>query len=250
MEKQTYSLGVSLTSLSSTSSDSNLEHGKADYSASASSSSIRSDTHVSNKPHVDVPSAVRQALVSKGLIVDSYGVVCWDGHSSSHPRRWSIARKTYNSAVICTMEFVMTLVSNAGSTIVPKAMSELGIGREAGLLYFTTLYLLGQATGGLILPPLAESYASSRIYTTSAIGFSAACVIIGSCPSVAVVAVFRFISGFLSAMPCVVAAGSIENMWDTKARIWLIHIWIASSVLGLAFAPPVTTAIDESQLGW
>ncbi|KAF2167541.1 hypothetical protein M409DRAFT_66065 [Zasmidium cellare ATCC 36951] len=206
----------------------------------------------SDRNTVDVPADISFALLQKGFDIDRQGVVRWrqDSITSIHPRRWSLLRKSYDSAVICFMEFIMTLISNTGSSIAPYAMEDLGISRELALFYFTTLYLLGQAIGGLILPPVAESFGGRSIYLTSTIAYSACCVILGACPTVPVVIVMRFASGFLSAMPAVVACGSIENMWDTKARIWLVHVWISSAVAGLACAPTIATVISESHLRW
>lgn len=164
---------------------------------------------------VDVPADISFALLQKGFDVDRHGVVRWrqDSVTSVHPRRWPLLRKSYDSAVICFMEFVMTLISNTGSSIAPYAREDLNISRELALFYLTTLYLLGQAIGGLILPPIAESFGGRSIYLTSTIAYSACCVVIAACPTVPVIVVMRFASGFLSAMPAVVACGSIENMW-------------------------------------
>ncbi|KAK4500868.1 hypothetical protein PRZ48_009060 [Zasmidium cellare] len=194
------------------------------------------DSHEQNT--VDVPADVSFALLQKGFDVDRQGVVRWRQNSvtSVHPRRWPLLRKSYDSAVICFMEFVMTLISNTGSSIVPYAKDDLGISRELGLFYFTTLYLLGQAIGGLILPPVAESFGGRSIYLTSTIAYSACCVVLGACPTVPVVIVMRFATGFLSAMPAVVACGSIENMpWlfyiaaIVTAAIALMCCWMTES---------------------
>lgn len=249
MEGRPLDLEASLSSLTCSTQDDYLQNGKEEQISPERPSQGRCDPNIDKTDVAKVPEEVRQALTAKGLAVDDNGVVSWSELTKLHPRRWSTARKTYNSAIICFLEFFMTLISNAGSTIVPIAAPELEIGREMGLFYFTTLYLLGQAVGGVLLPPLTESYASS-IYTISTFGFSVSCVIIGARPLVPVIAVFRFISGFLSAMPAVVAAGNIENMWNTKARIWVIHVWICGAVIGLAFAPSITTGVIESSLGW
>jgi MFS family permease len=65
-----------------------------------------------------------------------------------------------------------------------------------------------------------------------------------------VVIVARFISGFLSAMPTVAAASSIENMWDSRARIWVVHLWISGAIIGISVAPALTTLVRESHLKW
>lgn len=204
-------------SVALTDSTDSIAWQKEDLRSPSRSPSCKAPGH---PPPVDVPAGVSFALLQKGFDIDRHGVVSWrqDSVTSVHPRRWPLLRKSYDSAVICFMEFVMTLISNTGSSIAPYAKEDLGISRELALFYFTTLYLLGQAIGGLILPPVAESFGGRSIYLSSTIAYSACCIVLGACPTVPVIAVMRFATGFLSAMPAVVACGSIENMWVSIYR--------------------------------
>ena len=192
--------------LSAVDSVASTDSGSEKAVRSPSSYTLTGSVGSSAQPRVvQVPTDVTNALQSKGLYADQEGIVRWrqDSVQSVHPRRWSLLRKSYDSAVICFMEFVMTLISNTGPSIAPEAKDDLRISNELALFCFTTLYLLGQALGGLVFPPLAESFGGRSIYVSSTIGFSAACVILGACPTLPVVMVVRLITGFLSAMPAV-----------------------------------------------
>lgn len=199
---------------------------------------------------VQVPSDAAKELYTRGFQFDSYGVVTFSETSKMHPRNWRLVRKTYDSALICFLEFFMTLISNTGSSIALESAASLGLGRTAALVCFTTLYMVGQALGGLVFPPLAESFGGRTIYVSTTFGYAIFCLIMAVWPNVPCIVIGRFGSGLLSAMPAVVAAGSIENMWDLRARIWLIHIWIATAVLGLALGPPTATYLSTSSYGW
>ena len=201
-------------------------------------------------PCVLIPRRVADKLAARGFEVSDEGIVRWAKDSLTHPRHWPLLRKIYDSAIICFLEFFMTLVSNTGSSIAPFAAEELGVSREMALFYFTTVYLVGQAIGGLVFPPIAESFGGRTIYVTSTSGFAVFCVLLAAYPTLYVVVVCRFITGLLSAMPCVVATGSIENMWDMTSRTFLIHIWICAAVIGLALGPPMATYISTSTLEW
>lgn len=76
------------------------------------------------------------------------------------------------------------------------------------------------------------------------------CLMIGLAPSVATVAVGRFVSGALSAMPTVVATGSIENMWDSRGRVLAIDVWAIAGFLGMAIGPVYATYVSESNMDW
>lgn len=199
---------------------------------------------------LSVPHTVTEKLKAKGFEVSEEGIVRWAKDSLTHPRRWSLLRKCYDSAIIIFLECFMTLVSNTGSSIAPFAAKDFDIDREMALFCLTTVYLIGQAIGGLIFPPIAESFGGRTIYVSSTIGFALFCLIMAAYPTIQVMVLCRFITGLLSAMPCVVATGSIENMWDMTSRTFLIHIWIAGAVVGLAVGPPLATFISTSPLGW
>ncbi|KAF2773928.1 MFS multidrug transporter [Teratosphaeria nubilosa] len=211
---------------------------------------VQDRSNISKDEPVHVPCRVRKQLSDRGFDVDSYGVVRWRPESRTHPRQWPLKRKAYVSALICFLEFFMTMVSNTGSNVSMCAMSKLGVGRELAVFCFVTVYLLGQAVGGSIFPPVAEAFGGRMIYVSTTFGFALACFVTAVSGSLWSIVAGRFLAGFFAAVPCVVAAGSIENMWDVRARIFLIHGWIASAVLGLASGPAIATYISTSRLEW
>ncbi|KAI7360880.1 hypothetical protein KC336_g21910 [Hortaea werneckii] len=198
---------------------------------------------------VNIPSEVSITLSEKGFVVDRYGSVSFKQDSVSHPRRWPLYRKVFDSALICFLEYFMTMI-NTGATVSHHASAHFHISPTVAILCTVTVYLLGQAVGGLVFPPIAESFGHRTIYVSSTFGFAVLCLIIGAGHEHLIpVVAGRLLSGFLSAIPATVACGSIENMWDERARIFTVHAWISSAVLGLASGPPIATYISTS-LGW
>jgi hypothetical protein len=164
------------------------------------------------KKVVVVPQKVSTALHAEGFAVDDEGIVRWAPDSLTHPRQWPLGQKLYDTALICFLEFFVTLISNTGSSIAPLAAEELGTGRELALFCFTTLYLIGQAVGGLIFSPIAESFGGRTIYVFSTLGYALFSLFVALWPTLSVVVVGRLMTGLLSAIPAVVATSSIENM--------------------------------------
>ncbi|EME89369.1 uncharacterized protein MYCFIDRAFT_55780 [Pseudocercospora fijiensis CIRAD86] len=204
----------------------------------------------SGPPQRTLPAHVHEALDKYGFTADSSGVVTWQTGHQNHPRHWPFLRKAYDSSIIIILEFFMTLISNTGSSIALEASDQLRVSRQTALFCFTTVYLLGQAFGGLIFPPICESFGGRTIYVSSTFGFAMACLLMAAWPTLPVIVIGRLFSGAMSAMPAVVATGSIENMWAIQARTWLIYLWIAAAVLGLALGPPTATYIATSEYGW
>lgn len=216
----------------------------------SASSRFSTFTSSGDKPFQHVPHDITKMLDRKGFEVDPWGTVTWREESSTHPRNWPLIQKCYDTALICFLEFFMTLVSNTGSSMADRTYSELKISRVTALMCFTLAYLSGQAIGGLILPPVSETFGGRTIYVLATVGFAFGNVLIGTFPKIPVVVTARFFTGFLSAMPSTVAIGSLENMWNARARIWTVHIWIAGAVVGLSLGPPAAVYIATSPLEW
>jgi hypothetical protein len=79
--------------------------------------------------------------------------------------------------------------------------------------------------------------------------YSMSCIIIAIVPSVTGVVVGRLLSGFLSAIPTNVVAGSIEDMFNAKDRIWFLSLWMMLAPWGLALGPIYSTYIIYA-LNW
>lgn len=107
-------------------------------------------------------------------------------------------------------------------------------------------YLLGQGIGGVLFPATSEAFGRKRLYIISTALYSVFCVLVGVVPSLAGVVVGRFLSGFLSAMPTIVVAGSIEDMFNSKSRVWLIFLWAFVANTGLVIGPIMSIYITSS----
>jgi MFS family permease len=110
-------------------------------------------------------------------------------------------------------------------------------------------YLIGQAIGGVFFPPYSETFGRKTLYVASTLGFSAFSAIVASVPSLAAVVVARFITGFLSAIPTIVVAGSIEDVFNIRARVWMIFIWATTGNVAVCIGPIYSTYITNT-LGW
>ena len=111
-------------------------------------------------------------------------------------------------------------------------------------------YLLGQAIGSLVLPPFTESFGRRPSYIIGCALFSVSNIVVAAPNHIAGVVVGRFLSGFASALPSTVACGSLEDIWDARARIWALSAWIIFAVSSLGIGPVVGTYVATSRLGW
>ncbi|KAI1854654.1 hypothetical protein JX265_007478 [Neoarthrinium moseri] len=175
--------------------------------------------------------------------------VRWSRANQRHPRNWSKARKAYDTGLIIWVDVYTTAVNSAGGAAASEARHEYGISTTMSVFVFVTLYLLGQGVGGVIFPPYSEAFGRKKLYIVSTGLYSIFCVMIAVVPSLAGVAIGRFMTGVLSGIPTTITSGSIEDLFNAKDRIWCIFLWAMISNLGLALGP-IMSAYIIAALGW
>jgi MFS family permease len=100
-----------------------------------------------------------------------------------------------------------------------------------------------------MMPPFSESFGRRKPYIYSCAAFSIGSLLTGIVPSAAGVFFGRFMSGFASAVPSVVIAGSIEDMYASTHRVWMILLWNSSTTLALTIGPIYGSYIAHA-IGW
>lgn len=75
------------------------------------------------------------------------------------------------------------------------------------------------------------------------------CMVIGLARSMPLIIVMRIIAGLLSAIPYTIIGGSIEDMFNSHARIWTMYYWTVASNIGLILGPIMSSYMIAS-LDW
>ncbi|KAL4999744.1 subtilisin-like protein [Aspergillus recurvatus] len=185
---------------------------------------------------------LQQSLAQYGLRVAADGYhVQWAVGNPRHPRNWVISRKIHDISLLIFLEFFTYCSSNSWCSWYCK--------RKELRANLTCRYLLGQALGGIILPPYSECFGRKKLYIISSATYSICCVIIAAVPSVKGVVFGRILSGFLSAIPSTIVVGSVEDMFNSRDRVWMIWIWALVANLGLVVGPIMGTFIT-ADLHW
>lgn len=79
--------------------------------------------------------------------------------------------------------------------------------------------------------------------------FSLFCILVGAVSSIAATIVGRFATGVLSAIPPIIMAGSIEDMFNSGSRIWMIYVWSMAANLGFCIGPIVGYYVT-AEINW
>ncbi|GLA37344.1 hypothetical protein CBS63078_1314 [Aspergillus niger] len=165
----------------------------------------------------------------------------WARTNPKHPRNWHPVRKSYDIVVISLLEFFTTCLSTSGATTATAAQVEFGTSKTLTLFLYVSTYLLGQGLGGIVFPPYSESFGRKKLYIFSASLYSVFCLIIAAVPSIPSLVVGRFITGFLSAIPTVVITGSIEDMFNTHDRIFVMLVYVSMACMGVSAGPIISS---------
>ncbi|KAG6006700.1 hypothetical protein E4U21_006775 [Claviceps maximensis] len=173
----------------------------------------------------------------------------WSVSNKRHPRNWPTCRKVYDVGLVIFLDFFTTAISTAGSSVAESSRHELGLGKTLSVFLFVSVYLLGQMIGGIIFPPYSEAFGRKNLYIISTGLYAGFCALTGAVSSPATIVVGRFFCGLVSAIPTIIVAGSIEDMFNVKGRTWLIFIWTVLANLGLTVGPMMSILIIVN-LGW
>lgn len=192
---------------------------------------------------------IHQTIAQRGLRRSDSNTLKWDTRHEDFPRNWSINRKFYDGLLIFFLEFYTTVISTTGPSAAEQAMSEYGLGRVEALTGFQFTYGIGQALGGLIMPPFSELLGRRKSFLLSASVYSISSLITGVVPSPAGVFIGRFLSGYASSVPSIVLAGSIEDLYTSRTRLWFLWLWNCCTSLGLVIGPIYGSYVIAS-IGW
>ncbi|KAJ6166875.1 hypothetical protein N7470_002322 [Penicillium chermesinum] len=175
--------------------------------------------------------------------------VRWMRNNPKYPRNWTGLRKTYDTTVICLLDLFVTASSTAGAAAAGDARHEYHLAKTVSILCFVTLFPLGQCVGNIFLPPLSETFGRKNLYILSGVMSCICCTIIGLVHSFPVSVIMRLLGGTFSAVPGTIVGGSIEDMFNSQARIWVVFFWTIASNIGLMIGPVVSSYVVAS-LHW
>ncbi len=87
------------------------------------------------------------------------------------------------------------------------------------------------------------------LYIGSAFLYSVFCLPVAATSNIAGIFVGRFVTGVISAIPAVTTRLTIEDLFDTKSRMWAFFSWALVTNLGLALGPIYASYVSTS-LNW
>ncbi|KAF2718168.1 putative MFS multidrug transporter [Polychaeton citri CBS 116435] len=172
-----------------------------------------------------IDNELHEYLREQSLAMDREGFIRWCNDNPRHPRNWTYQAKAYNTIVILLLEFMTSAVGTAGTSAAQEMQDDFNIDLTLSLVCLTSTYLIGQGVGGIFFPPYSEVFGRKTLYILSTFVFAVFSVITASVHSLPAIIIGRLLSGLASATPTIVVAGSIEDLFNMQARVWMIFVW-------------------------
>ncbi|KAF7197692.1 Major facilitator superfamily multidrug transporter mdrA [Pseudocercospora fuligena] len=174
--------------------------------------------------------------------------VDFDEDTRENPQDWSL---WYKGIVIAIFSFATTstvLYSTSYTSAIPGMVREWSLSETEGILGVTT-YLLGMATGSVVLAPLSEMYGRRIVYLITMSLFVILVIPCAVAKNIATILVIRFFVAFCAAAMISNAPGTVNDIVDEDHRALAFSVWSIGPMNGPVIGPVVGGFVYE-YLGW
>ncbi|KGO71774.1 Major facilitator superfamily domain, general substrate transporter [Penicillium italicum] len=196
------------------------------------------------KPSIEADKALPTPLSNTATYVDFKGA-----DDTEHPQNWSTSTKLFNSILVCSGTFIVSLTSAIFAPGIDKASKDLGVGTEVGTLG-TTLYVLGFASGPLIWAPASELRGRKWPLTIAMLCGGIFTIASAVAQNIQTLIICRFFAGMFGASQLTVVPGVLADLYSNATRGAAISLYALTVFVGPFMAPFVGGFIASSYLGW
>lgn len=156
---------------------------------------------------------------TSGTLDDDANIVWWDGPDDpANPYNFPTWQKVVNCGLISALTFITPLASSIFAPGVPELMEEFQSRSTELAAFVVSVYVLGFASGPLIMAPMSEIYGRAIVYHICNFGYIAFVIGCALAPSLNALIVFRFLSGIFGSCPLTNGGGSIADLFTQEDR--------------------------------
>ncbi|PIB02838.1 putative MFS-type transporter [Cercospora beticola] len=174
--------------------------------------------------------------------------VDFEEDEKANPQNWPL---WYKGIVIAIFSYATTstvLYSTSYTSAIPGMQREFNLSTSEGILGVTT-YLLGMATGSVILAPLSEMYGRRPVYLITMLLFTILVIPCAVAQNIATILVVRFFGAFCAAAMISNAPGTVSDIVDDEHRALAFSVWSIGPMNGPVIGPVVGGFVYQ-YLGW
>ncbi|ROT35755.1 polyamine transporter 3 [Sodiomyces alkalinus F11] len=165
-----------------------------------------------------------------------------------NPRNWPLWYRCWSLGVLSIATWIVVLYSTSYTASIPGIMEEFGTSMSYTTLGLTT-YLIGLATGCLVVAPLSELFGRRKVYLVCTSVFMVMIVPSGLSSSIQGIFVARFIGAVFGASLISNCPGSVFDLTDDHNRAFYMSMWSMAPMNGPATGPIIGGFVFQ-YLGW
>jgi multidrug resistance protein len=132
---------------------------------------------------------------------------------------------------------------------VPQLMAEFQSTNTEFAALVVSVYILGFASGPLVIAPLSELYGRLYVYHICNILFIAFTVSCAVSPSLSALIGFRFIAGCAGSSPLTLGGGTVADVIHPEKRGVAMALYVLGMLLGSVLGPVVGGFLSQAK-GW
>ncbi|KZP30509.1 MFS general substrate transporter [Athelia psychrophila] len=209
-------------------------------------------TTLAGKQFADSDPAVHQAILNAHAIVshtqDGKVLIQSARGDPDSPRSWP-NWKRYGIVILASfLNNLVTICVSGYSTGTAQMEQEFGVSEEVGTLGLST-FILGFASGPMLVAPLSEFYGRRPVYLICWALFVIFQIPVAVAPNIATVLVCRFFQGFFGSTPLANTGGVVHDLFGRDEGGYAVAIYALSSTNGPPFGNLISGFIAQEK-GW
>lgn len=174
--------------------------------------------------------------------------VDFSDEDTGNPQNWPLWYKGIIIAIFSYATTTTVLYSTSYTSAIPGMIQEFGLSESESILGVTT-YLLGMASGSVVLAPLSEMYGRRPIYLVTMALFAIFVIPCAVAQNITTILVIRFLGAFCAAAMVSNAPGTVNDIVDEEHRALAFSVWSIGPMNGPVIGPVVGGFVFE-YLGW
>jgi len=177
-------------------------------------------------------------------------IVDFDGPDDpENPMNWKASKKWGMVSLVSAITFLTPLASSQFAPGVPEVMAEFH--STSGLLagFMVSVYVLGFASGPLIIAPLSEMYGRLPLYHSCNFLFIIFTIAAAVATNMGMFITFRFFMGCFGGAPLVLGGGTIADLIPREHRGTAMAVWMMGPTIGPCVGPIIGGFLTVAK-GW
>ncbi|KAE9379894.1 MFS general substrate transporter [Stipitochalara longipes BDJ] len=179
-----------------------------------------------------------------------YDIVDWDGpNDPENPLNWPRRKRVSHVVLVSVITFISPLASSMFAPAVPQLMAEFHSTNTELAAFVVSVYLIGYATGPLVIAPLSELYGRLYVYHINNILFIIFTIACAVSPSLSALIGFRFLAGCAGSSPVTLGGGTVADVIHLSNRGLAMSLYILGMLLGPVLGPVAGGFFAQAE-GW